>query len=251
MALGKMGSALGVMRTFKNWAVVFSDHAGFRRAPYISQLRNGLHFLTRPGSDDTRILFDVFAKRCYRPEAISKNGTVIDIGGNIGAFSLLAAQRGARVYTYEPHPQNLQLLNANCALNRFGTIQVNPVCVAAEGGRAALYIPDDDGFVGRFSLYAGRGSRTVEVSVISAEKMFADLPPGPIDCLKLDCQGSEYDILYSAGADNLRRVKEILVECEDFPSDQPKYSVAALSDYLKGLGFRIEAANNLLHARRD
>lgn len=57
---------------------------------------------------------------------------------------------------------NLMLLGANCALNGFSQIDVNPVCVAAHAGRAALHIPDD-GFVGRFSFYARRGSRTIEV----------------------------------------------------------------------------------------
>lgn len=246
----KMSSVVGVVKTFKNWPAVFSDHAGYRRTPYISRLRNGLHFLTRPRSDDGRILFEVFSKGCYRPQAIRSGGTVIDIGANIGAFSLLAAQRGATVYAYEPHPLNLTLLGANCALNGFNDVHIRPVCVAAEAGRAALYIPDDEGFVGRYSLFPGRGSRTVQVSVISTKMLFAEVPPGPIDCIKLDCQGSEYEILYNAPAEDLRRTREILVECDALSPDRPKYSVAALSDYLKSLGFEVHANGNLLHARR-
>lgn len=240
-----------MVSTFRNWLTVFGDHAGFRRTPYISRLRNGLQVLTRPGTDDGRVLFEVFANQCYRPQAVRKGGTVIDIGANIGAFSLLAAQRGATVYAYEPHPLNLMLLGANCAINGFSECHIKPMGVAAEAGRAALYIPDDAGFVGRFSLFPGRGSRTIEVPVISANNMFDDLPPGPIDCMKLDCQGSEYEILYGASAENLRRVQEILVECEEFPADQPDYTVVALSAYLTGHGFRVEANGHLLHASRD
>lgn len=251
MLMGKLASTASVVETFKNWPAVFCDHVGYRRAPYISSLRNGLHFLTRPRSDDGRILFDVFAKGCYRPRAITKGGTVIDIGANIGAFSLLAAQRGAIVYAYEPHPLNLMLLGANCALNGFSDVHINSVCVAAKAGRAALYIPDNDAFVGRYSLYPGRGSRTVEVSVVSVKTMFTEVPPGPIDCIKLDCQGSEYEILYEAGAENLSRTREILVECDEFAPDGPKYSITSLSKYLQDLGFDVEAAGNLLHARRD
>lgn len=87
--------------------------------------------------------------------------------------------------------------------------------------------------------------------MISPKMMSAELPPGPIGCMKLDCQGSEYDILYDAGAENLRRAREILVECEEFPADQPSYSMSALSEYLNALGFRINATKNLLHARRN
>lgn len=250
MPARKVVSAFELIRAFANWPVVFSDHTGLRRTPYISRLRNGLHFITRPRSDDGRILFEVFVKHCYRPQAIRKGGTVIDIGANIGAFSLLAAQRGAIVHAYEPHPANLALLGTNCALNGLNSIHIKPRAVGAKAGCAALYIPDDEGSVGRFSLYPGRGSQTINVPVTSANEMFAEMPPGPIDCIKLDCQGSEYDILYEAGADNLQRVQEILVECEDFPPDQPRYSVEALSEYLEELGFRIESNKNLLHARR-
>lgn len=250
MIFDKVASAFGMLSTFKNWPVVVSDHGGLRRKPYTSRLRNGLKFVTRPGTDDGRILFDVFSKQCYRPTSLRKGGTVIDIGANIGAFSILAAQRGAAVYAFEPHPGNLVQFDANCKLNGFNEIHINPVCVAAKAGHAALYLPDNDGFVGRFSLYPGRGSRTVEVPVISAKMMFAEMPAGPIDCLKLDCQGSEYEILYAAGAENLKRVREILVECESFPPDQPIYSVPALSDFLIKLGFKIEGSHNLLHARR-
>lgn len=247
----KAKSALSLIDAFVNWPTTLTDHAGLRRAPYICRLRNGLRFHVRPGTDDGRILFDVFAKRCYRPKALRPGGTVIDIGANIGAFSLLAAQHGAVVHAYEPHPVNVAIFEANRVLNGLTGIHLKPQAVAAEAGMAALYIPDDDGFVGRFSLYPGRGTRTIEVPVISTAAMFASLPPGDIDCFKLDCQGSEYDILYAAGPDNLRRVREILVECEAFPPDQPKYSVSAITDYLTGLGFRIEAVKNLLHARRD
>src|SRR5829696_1747953 len=45
----------------------------------------------------------------------TRGETVVDIGGNIGAFAMLAASRGARVRSYEPHPDSFEHMQRNTA----------------------------------------------------------------------------------------------------------------------------------------
>lgn len=48
--------------------------------------------------------------------------TLLDIGANMGQYSLLAAQRGVRVHAFEPEAQNFALLIRNIAINELGSL---------------------------------------------------------------------------------------------------------------------------------
>lgn len=50
--------------------------------------------------------------------ALRPGGTVLDVGANIGIYSLLASKRGARVIAIEADPTNAQALRQNLERNR-------------------------------------------------------------------------------------------------------------------------------------
>ncbi|MEY4731167.1 MAG: hypothetical protein RL681_113 [Candidatus Parcubacteria bacterium] len=60
---------------------------------------------------------------------------VVDIGASIGAFSVLAAKRGAQVYAYDPTPRSFGLLIKN---TRGCTVVAYNVAVADKKGHAEL-----------------------------------------------------------------------------------------------------------------
>ncbi len=66
-----------------------------------------------------------------------------------------------------------------------------------------------------------------------------------IDRFKVDCQGSEYEILYAASPDTLACIQTIIVECEDFetPTDR---SIVGTRRYLNNLGFSTKTRANLI-----
>lgn len=61
--------------------------------------------------------------RCVRDAG---EGTLLDIGANIGYFSLLAAHQGMRVIAFEPSPRELARLYRNIAVNHARGIVVYP-----------------------------------------------------------------------------------------------------------------------------
>jgi FkbM family methyltransferase len=92
-------------------------------------------------------------KRCEsflrkEPETIEwianfpSGATLFDIGANIGLYSLLAAQRGARVVAFEPESQNFAVMNANLFLNDLAD-RVSTLNVALSDRHALdfLYMP--------------------------------------------------------------------------------------------------------------
>jgi len=114
---------------------------------------------------------------------------VVDIGANIGAFSVLAALLGAhKVLAFEPDPENYAVLCRNIKLNGVERVvyPVRAAVVAHSGGDVAL--------AGHAT--ACHVTRLGEALEWWATAVGADdaIPPDAY-VVKLDCEGGEYDIL--------------------------------------------------------
>jgi FkbM family methyltransferase len=195
-------------------------------------------------------MFEIFVGDCYRAAHIRPGAIVIDIGANIGCYSLLAARHAARVLACEPYPENLSLLRENVALNNANNVEIIPYAIASRAGTNMLFIPVDDSFVGRISLHPGRGSRTVETTCVTLEQIIREAGLDKVDVLKIDCQGAEYEILYGASPETLSRVQQIITECEVFDDEHPDWSAAALKSYLQTCDFNVQMNGDLLYAYR-
>lgn len=238
-----------LVRAVDNWPRALVDHVRLRSSNYLCRLRDGLEIEVRGGTDDRHVLFEVFAERIY-PVPAGGGGVVVDIGAHIGCFTLLAASAGHRVLALEPSPENFSILRRNVQRNCAGKVELVQAAVGERRHTGWLVLPDDGSHTGRFSLFPGRGIRTVSVSVLTLDQILRDARIERVDLLKLDCQGSEYEILYSAGASVLERIDSIVVECEVF-QDRPDWSLAALQGFLEASGFQTATHGNLLYAERQ
>src|SRR6185436_17412523 len=86
-------------------------------------LPNGLE-ITHLNQYETDYLYkEIFEDECYLRHGIRlRDGdTVVDIGANIGLFSLFVMSRSKnpRIYAFEPAPEVSELLRANC--NAYGS----------------------------------------------------------------------------------------------------------------------------------
>jgi FkbM family methyltransferase len=166
----------------------------------------------------------VFGKRDYGlPEP---GALVVDIGANIGAFSVAALQRGCEVYAFEPEPSNFELLRVNAP-----EAEAYPFAVTRTGGRRKLYVRDSPSH----SLYPRGPEPAVEIESISLADVMNRLER--VDLLKLDIEGGEYEVLYGA---QLERVREIRMEYHHFADNpDPQLRFDALRRYLENTGFAL------------
>lgn len=113
--------------------------------------------------------------------------TVVDIGANIGLFSLWVRHHFpvSQIYSYEPNPRIFPITVHN--LSQPG-IHVFNCGVGRQSGRARMIDESDSRLASTESAPDG------EIELQSFEAVLREAK-GSIDLLKLDCEGAEWDIL--------------------------------------------------------
>lgn len=132
---------------------------------------------------------------------IESGDVVIDVGANVGYYTLIAAKRvgpSGKVYAFEPDPDAFALLQANIELNELTNVVAINKALAAEPGQLELFRSSTNR--GDHRLYdPGDGRTAVSVEVTTLDAALADVRG--IDLIKIDTQGAECSIL--AGGDAL------------------------------------------------
>lgn len=122
----------------------------------------------------------------------------IDIGANVGAYSLfVAALAGAqaRILAVEPQPDIFERLAANMQLNPFGTIKAVQCAVADKPGDFTLFL--DTKNRGESSMRALRSPNglSIKMPATTLMQLVEDEKFDRIDAIKLDVEGAEDLIL--------------------------------------------------------
>jgi FkbM family methyltransferase len=164
----------------------------------------------------------------------------VDVGANIGYFSLLAASvvgpQGA-VFAFEPDPDNYRLLLANAKLNQLAErLTAIEAALSDADGEGRLYLSADN--LGDHQLYAGdEHRRSVPIRLLRGGPFLADRL-ARIDLLKIDTQGSEYQVI--AGLlpllRQLPRCPRIIIELTPHALRQSGASGRMLLELLDTLG---------------
>jgi FkbM family methyltransferase len=137
----------------------------------------------------------------------NNGGVVVDIGANIGSFSIYSAEKGATVYAVEPEPNNLQELKNNIKLNSMqDQVYVLPYGISDYKGTAII------SDMGGGSTIKDESVDGTEIEIMSLNIMFDLYHIKDVDVLKIDVEGSEVEIILGASKDNLNKCKYITME---------------------------------------
>jgi FkbM family methyltransferase len=145
-------------------------------------------------------------RRALPPDAV-----VLDIGANIGAFSLAFAALcpAGTVHAFEPGGLSHGYLARNVAAN--GPVDVRPHRLALSDRTGELTFHCDAADPGAAHLAAaGEGGETVPVTTLDAWAAGAGLPR--VDLVKLDVEGNETAVLRGAREILARHRPAVLVE---------------------------------------
>ena len=176
-----------------------------------------LHY--RPGTSDPhliyKILFRTGGKAEYVFPAALRAGVIFDVGANIGAASVLLATRfpHSRIFSFEPIPENFELLKRNVAA--LPNVTPVPLALSSRSGSREVISSLDKLNLGGYSFFQQGASketpRTQVVTATPAEFMRAEGLEA-VDLIKVDTEGAEYEILTSFETEVLQRVTWIVGE---------------------------------------
>jgi FkbM family methyltransferase len=126
--------------------------------------------------------------------------TVLDVGANVGQYTLLAAGRvgpSGQVHAFEPTPRVAAKLRASVRLNGFGNVTVSETAVSDRCGEATLYFVEDDGENNILAPEPGY-SASVTVPTITLDEYLASNGINHVDVIKMDIEGAEPSALRGA-----------------------------------------------------
>lgn len=162
------------------------------------------------------VLREIFVENVYQVHDgdMADTGIVVDIGGNIGAFDIFAAALGAKaVHTYEPDSLNWAVLVENIGTNGLdAVIHPHHLGVSDTEREAELVQGQGGSYIVGGGRPPGSPSDTETARLVSLAAVFADNGIANCDVLKLDCEGSEYDIIRGAPSDVLAKARYITME---------------------------------------
>lgn len=166
---------------------------------------------------------------------------VLDIGANIGYFTMLAAKlvgQTGDVIAIEPNPTNVKLMEASRRTNSFDNITI----VQAAAGRGLGLLMLNTSFSnGTTAGLSGDLAGLLEATTVPC-LVIDDLVPEDkhIDFVKIDVEGAEYNALFGAQK-TIRRCKPTIVS-EFGPTGMPGISGVTGPEYLQfllGFGYEI------------
>jgi FkbM family methyltransferase len=124
--------------------------------------------------------------------------TFIDIGANIGAYSLFVAARagrGARILAVEPQPEIFARLAFNIAQNPFGTVKAVACALADKPGELTLFIDPTNRGESSVRILNSSAGTSVKVPAMTLLSLVEGEGYDRIDAIKLDVEGAEDLIL--------------------------------------------------------
>jgi FkbM family methyltransferase len=239
----KFKTAADIIQRIDNWPTAF-DMRMNRRKPGLRLLRfrDGLNVVCRGATRDWDVVHELLFANSYGKamaylQAQPGASVVLDLGGNLGLFSLLAARAHpqAEIFAYEPGPPNYRLFEMNLLANPqlAGRIHLSKEAVAGTTRTTEWFFDEDN--PGGSGLFTTAGKKfSVQM------RAFADVIPsltGPVALAKIDIEGAEFELLAATPPEIWQRIEAISLELHDDPSGSTTRE--AFLDRLKSYGFNI------------
>lgn len=221
---------------------------GFRTT--IFKLKSGQVFRIRNIDKIGIQLFnDESFERTVRDAILSKVAegmTVVDIGANIGYYSVLMAGKvgpGGRVIAFEPNPSVFEELKANVKLNDFANVESENIAIADQNGVQRFFMPltgsEAHGSLRQNETFAA--AQSIDVKTERLDDVLERLKVQAVDLIKIDVEGAEMAIFEGAGKLlGSDRKPTIVFECAENLCKAFGHRVYDVLSYLHSFGYSLE-----------
>ena len=232
-----------LFRHIQNWSVYFTRKfkKGFQPITFTTK-GNPLQFVV-PSKALYLVFKEIFVTDFYTIDELVKplpaNPVIIDIGANAGYFNIIlfAKIKEATVYAYEPIPSNYELFKKNIALNPSLQNKIHLFNKAVTGmpqQYVELFmeeVSDNSVIASVYADFDTQNQHTLKVSAISLQEIINGNQLQRIDLVKVDCEGSEYPIIYQSPNEVWQKIQMLTIEVHNL--DEEKRNVNYLQHFLQ------------------
>ncbi|MGI6483583.1 MAG: FkbM family methyltransferase [Methanobacterium sp.] len=237
------------------------------KIPVLSTIRDICYYITNPNelvlikvmnkkmyvnSNDIGIAYPLLKSGIYEEyetetfkNLLQSNTIFIDIGANIGYYTLIAASKikDGQIYSFEPVKSNYKLLTKNIKINNINNVKAFQKAISNRNGKIKIFI--DGTNLGNHSLAKNNvidKTESTEVETIRLDSFFNNLEEIIEEdfLIKIDTQGAEGLIV--EGAHNLLLNKNIKILMEFWPKGLRNTHTDPLEllNKLQGYGFNLQ-----------
>jgi FkbM family methyltransferase len=228
-----------IILRIKNWFYFLKNYSGLINETGVYIFRNGFKMKIKR-SIDTSTIAVIFIKKDYG--VVGDDSIVIDIGANIGAYSIFAAcSKNTKIYSYEPMKETYDFLVENIRLNKLEK-RIFPfrLGISSEVKKTKLYLSEESPFNSMYqNLYPTKRPKNYEIiNCIRLKDVFEKNKIRKCHILKIDCEGAEFEILYGLPEKYFERILRMKIEYHNI--DSKEKNIEKLLEFLEKKKFTIE-----------
>ncbi len=177
---------------------------------------------------------------------VSDSDTIIDVGANIGAITVLAASKALKghVHAFEPTPELIPRIHENVALNNLSErVTINQLAVGDENGTIQFTQGSHSEVNKIYKRESGDNTKTLDVRSITLDTYAKNTKIRHIHLLKVDVEGAE--LLVFRGAKSILRSTDVIVFEVNKNCTQFGYTADELVDHIRTKGFFVFALTSV------
>ena len=169
----------------------------------------------------------VLVQGCYEKDLVetmiklnmkTRRQVAIDVGANVGQYSLILSKYFKKVYSFEPVPDFYQKLEANIRLNNLSNVIIKPFALGLSEGEIEMAVMENNSLAqtasrdrGKYHFKDNFSWRKTSAKQVSLDAVLAE-EKDCVDYIKIDTDGSEYEVLL--GSENLLRNHRPIIQIE-------------------------------------
>ena len=200
-----------------------------------------IHFKNWSNSFIPEILKELYIDRIYHPYLRAKfDMTILDLGCNIGLFSLYASAFAKQIYAFEPSQESFDLASQNIKDNNLTNIKLFKKAISKDNGTAKFWHADNitmNSMMEIVTIKNNSEKTSEEVEKIRLDDFVKEEKIEHIHFMKMDIEGSEGEVIGSQSFENITPILDSFVlEYHDWAGISVQQLVTTIRDY----GYRVE-----------
>jgi FkbM family methyltransferase len=180
---------------------------------------------------------------------LRKGDVLVDVGANIGFFSMLGAQlvgESGSVHAFEPLPANASVIRRNLAVNGLSNVTLIPKAAASSSGTENIWVTTHPG--GATLSSTGEvpqdARRQIRIQKTTLGHWMVEVDLDAVRMIKVDAEGAELAVLtgMSRLLEKFRPI--LLIELDDASRDGLRRKTEAFTDWCMSVGYNFERMEN-------